>query len=81
MAAAGLGVALVPKRMLRMVDRRAITVVDVVDPEVTGDMGILQRKGGASSSAASEFLQLWLTDELAPGAKKAPRRRSRGGAN
>lgn len=80
MAAAGIGVALVPERMLNMVDRRGIAVVDVFDPEVTGDMGILQRKGGAPSSAASEFLQLWLSDKLAPAANKK-RRSTRGRSN
>lgn len=75
MAAAGLGVALVPERMLTTADRRRIAVVAVIDPEVTGEMGILQRKGGSSSSAANEFLKLWLHDEAAPVAKKRPSRR------
>ena len=75
MAAAGLGVALVPERMLTTADRRRIAVVEVTDPEVSSDMGILQRKGGGSSSAADEFLKLLLREEPAPAAKKRARHR------
>jgi LysR family transcriptional regulator, carnitine catabolism transcriptional activator len=80
MAAAGLGVALVPEHMVTMVDRRGIAVVELIDPEVSREMGILQRKGGSSSSAANEFLKLWLRDELAPSAKKRSRHRRRSAA-
>jgi LysR family carnitine catabolism transcriptional activator len=83
MAVAGLGVALVPERILAMADRRRIAVVEVIDPPVTGDMGVLQRKGGGSSSAANEFLKLWLQDDRDPvsgkrawGRPVLPRRRS-----
>jgi LysR family transcriptional regulator, carnitine catabolism transcriptional activator len=79
MAAAGLGVALVPERMLTTADRRRIRVVAVSDPEVTGDIGILQRKGGAASSAADEFLKLLISDELASATRKVPHRRTRDG--
>jgi LysR family transcriptional regulator, carnitine catabolism transcriptional activator len=75
MAAAGLGVGLVPEHMLTMVDRRKVAVVELIDPEVARDMGVLQRKGGSSSSAANEFLKLWLGDELAPAPTKRSRRR------
>jgi LysR family carnitine catabolism transcriptional activator len=75
MAAAGLGVALVPERMLTTADRRRVAAVEVIEPDVTSDMGILQRKGGSSSSAASEFLKLWLRDEHAPATKTRSSRR------
>jgi LysR family carnitine catabolism transcriptional activator len=75
MAAAGLGVGLVPEHMLTMVDRRKVAVVELIDPEVARDMGVLQRKGGSSSSAANEFLKLWLGDEPAPAPTKRARRR------
>jgi hypothetical protein len=65
---------------LTMVDRRSIAVVELIDPEVSREMGILQRKGGSSSSAANEFLKLWLRDELAPSAKKRSRHRRRSAA-
>lgn len=77
MAAAGIGVALVPERMLTMADPRKIAIVEVIEPEVTAEMGILQRKGGGSSSAANEFLKLWLRGACAPatGRRRAPPRR------
>ena len=77
MAAAGLGVALVPESMVTTADRRRVAVVEVIDPEVTADMGILQRKGGGSSSAANEFLKLWLRDECPLAAKKRSSRLAR----
>jgi LysR family carnitine catabolism transcriptional activator len=80
MAAAGLGVALVPAHMLTIVDRRRIAVVELIDPDVSREMGILQRKGGNSSSAASEFLRIWLPDQPAPLAKKRSRHRRRSAA-
>jgi LysR family carnitine catabolism transcriptional activator len=75
MAAAGLGVALVPEHMLTVIDRRKIAIVELVGPEVARDMGVLQRKGGSSSSAANEFLKFWLGDgpDLTP-TKRARRR-------
>ena len=61
MVAAGLGIALLPSLALAMLDRRQIAVLDVFDPELSRDIGILERKGGSTSAAASEFLRLWST--------------------
>jgi LysR family transcriptional regulator, carnitine catabolism transcriptional activator len=59
MVAAGLGVALLPSLALAMLDRQKIAVLDIIDPELSRDVGILERKGGSTSTAAREFLQLW----------------------
>lgn len=70
MAAAGLGVGLLPERTLSMIDRNKVEIVEVIDPEITLDIGILRRKGGTSSAAVAAFLDLWLK----PSANKRPKR-------
>ncbi|MBP2231924.1 LysR family carnitine catabolism transcriptional activator [Azospirillum agricola] len=52
---AGMGVALLPELSLFTSDLRRVSVLDVVEPEITREIGILRRKGGCASSAASEF--------------------------
>jgi LysR family transcriptional regulator, carnitine catabolism transcriptional activator len=59
MVAAGLGIALLPSLALAMLDLRRIALLNVIDPELSREIGILQRKGGSQSSAATEFLRLW----------------------
>jgi LysR family carnitine catabolism transcriptional activator len=66
MVAAGLGIALLPSLALAMLDRHQIAVLDVVDPELSRDIGILERKGGSTSAAASEFLTLWTANARSP---------------
>jgi LysR family carnitine catabolism transcriptional activator len=58
MVAAGLGIALLPSLALAMLDRQKIAVLDIIDPELSRDVGILERKGGSTSAAAGEFLRL-----------------------
>ena len=59
MVSAGLGVALVPSLTLASFNLSRIVLLDIVDPEVTREIGILQRRGGSSSAAAAEFLRTW----------------------
>jgi LysR family transcriptional regulator, carnitine catabolism transcriptional activator len=59
MVSAGLGVALVPSLTLPSFNLSRIVLLDIVDPEVTRKIGILQRRGGSSSAAAAEFLRTW----------------------
>jgi LysR family transcriptional regulator, carnitine catabolism transcriptional activator len=77
MAAAGLGVALLPEGMVARSNQRGIVVAAITDPELTGDIGILQRKGGSVSSAASEFLKCWPREECMAARQTRARRRAR----
>jgi LysR family transcriptional activator of glutamate synthase operon len=54
MVAAGLGVALLPA--LSLADNLDVVRLTVVDPQITRDLGMLQRKGEPSSTAAQEFI-------------------------
>ena len=54
MVGAGLGVALLPS--LSLVDNAGVVRLAVVDPQITRDIGIIQRKGELSSAAAREFI-------------------------
>jgi LysR family carnitine catabolism transcriptional activator len=54
MVAAGLGVALLPS--LSLVDNMSVVRLTVVDPKITRDIGVIQRKGESSSVAAREFI-------------------------
>lgn len=54
MVGAGLGVALLPE--LSLTDTATVARVTVVAPEITRDLGVVQRKGEASSAAAHEFI-------------------------
>lgn len=76
MAAAGLGVGLLPERALTMIHGRKVNAIEVVDPEIALEIGVLQRKGGSSSSAAKEFLRLWLDGKLGPVERETARRLS-----
>jgi len=58
LVAAGLGVALLPSLALGMLDLRNVVTFPVTRPRVTREIGILQRTGGTSSSAASEFIEM-----------------------
>ncbi len=55
---AGLGVGLLPELSLFTTDLRRVSVLEVVEPTVSRDIGLLRRKGGAPSSAASEFFSM-----------------------
>ena len=59
MVAAGLGVALLPSLVFGLLDRTNIALLTVVDPEITREIGIVQRKGGSVSAAAEGFLRAW----------------------
>ncbi|MBI1201053.1 MAG: LysR family transcriptional regulator [Rhodopseudomonas sp.] len=54
MVAAGLGVALLPS--LSLGGNRDVVRLNVVDPQITRDLGVIQRKGEPSSAAAQEFI-------------------------
>lgn len=54
MVGAGLGVALLPS--LSLSDNDDVTQVIVVNPQITRDLGVVQRKGESSSAAAREFM-------------------------
>jgi LysR family carnitine catabolism transcriptional activator len=54
MVGAGLGVSLLPN--LSLTENTEVTQVMVVDPQITRDLGVVQRKGEAASSAAREFI-------------------------
>jgi LysR family carnitine catabolism transcriptional activator len=55
MVAAGIGVAFLPALALGQLDASRVVKLKV-DPEVTRDIGVIERKGGAPSIAAREFL-------------------------
>jgi LysR family carnitine catabolism transcriptional activator len=67
MVAAGLGVAVLPSLTLASLDLRKIALLELVDPEMTREIGILQRKGGSVSAAATEFLRLWMSHRKSDG--------------
>ena len=54
MVGAGLGVAILPE--LSLAENIPVARVKVTAPEITRDLGVVQRKGEASSSAAHEFI-------------------------
>jgi len=54
MVGAGLGVALLPQ--LSLTESPGVTRLTVVEPEITRDLGVVRRKGEASSAAAHEFI-------------------------
>jgi LysR family carnitine catabolism transcriptional activator len=54
MVGAGLGVALLPA--LSLADNLDVVRLTVVDPQITRDLGMLQRKGEPPSTAAQEFI-------------------------
>lgn len=54
MVGAGLGVAILPE--LSLTKSSEVTRLIVVEPEITRDLGVVQRKGEASSAAAHEFI-------------------------
>lgn len=54
MVGAGLGVALLPA--LSLADNLDVVRLTVVDPQITRDLGVIQRKGEPSSAAAQEFI-------------------------
>ena len=54
MVSAGLGVALLPE--LSLTENLPVARVTVTTPEITRDLGIIQRKGESSSAAAHEFI-------------------------
>lgn len=54
MVGAGLGVALLPN--LSLTENSAVARVVVVNPQITRDLGVVQRKGVSSSAAAEEFI-------------------------
>jgi LysR family transcriptional regulator, carnitine catabolism transcriptional activator len=54
MVAAGLGVALLPE--LSLMENIPVARITVTTPEITRDLGVVQRKGEASSAAAHEFI-------------------------
>lgn len=58
MIAAGLGVALLPALTLATLDCSRVTIAELKDVNIVRDIGILQRKGGASSSACREFVSV-----------------------
>jgi LysR family transcriptional regulator, carnitine catabolism transcriptional activator len=53
MVGAGLGVALLPN--LSLTENPAVARVVVVNPQITRDLGVIQRKGESSSAATMEF--------------------------
>lgn len=57
MVEAGLGIGLMPELSLRQQSRRVIPVA-LSDP-LSRDIGILERKGGSSSSAAAQFIEIF----------------------
>jgi LysR family carnitine catabolism transcriptional activator len=54
MVGAGLGVSLLPN--LSLTENTEVARVMVVDPQITRDLGVVQRKGEAASPAAREFI-------------------------
>ena len=54
MVGAGLGVALLPE--LSLTESAGVTRLTVVELAITRDLGVVQRKGEASSAAAHEFI-------------------------
>lgn len=71
MVGAGLGVALLPE--LSLSDNIGCARVNVADPPITRDLGVVQRKGESSSSAALEFIAaLRLTFAKVPGRRYSP---------
>jgi len=54
MVGAGLGVTLLPA--LSLADNLPVARVTVAPPEITRDLGVIQRKGEPSSAAAHEFI-------------------------
>jgi LysR family carnitine catabolism transcriptional activator len=54
MVGAGLGVALLPE--LSLAEDMPVARVTVAAPEITRDLGVLQRKGESSSAASHEFI-------------------------
>jgi LysR family carnitine catabolism transcriptional activator len=54
MVGAGLGVALLPQ--LSLTESPGVSRLTVVEPEITRNLGVVRRKGEASSAAAHEFI-------------------------
>ena len=54
MVASNLGVALLPS--LSLVEHADVSRLTVVDPQISRELGIIQRKGEPSSAAAQEFI-------------------------
>lgn len=57
MVAAGLGVALLPAQALTTLDCSRVSITKI-DHDIAREIGVLQRKGGESSSACKAFLHL-----------------------
>jgi LysR family carnitine catabolism transcriptional activator len=75
MVRAGLGVALLPE--LSLMENLPVACVTVTAPEITRDLGIIQRKGESSSAAAHEFiagLRLIMSKESGRQRPAAPRK-------
>ncbi|MGO4833793.1 LysR family transcriptional regulator [Rhizobiaceae sp. 2RAB30] len=64
MVEAGLGVGLLPELSLPRPGREKLHIIPVVDPEIVRSVGLIERKGGSSSSAATSFLGKLRTGRL-----------------
>ena len=64
MVEAGLGVAILPELGLHRTGIRKISIVPIVEPQISHDIGVIERKGGSVSSAAAAFLALLRSEPL-----------------
>lgn len=64
MVEASLGVAILPELGLQRTDAAKVRIVPLIQPEITREVGIIERKGGSVSAAAAGFLSFLRSEEL-----------------
>lgn len=64
MVAKGMGVTFLPATLLLGINDQTLRLLEVSGNEVSREMGILQRKGGSASSAASAFIQFCMQQQF-----------------
>ncbi|BCP54919.1 LysR family transcriptional regulator [Kaistia sp. 32K] len=55
---AGLGVGLLPELSVARVNPKRARIIPITEPEISRNIGLIERKGGSSSSASSAFLRM-----------------------
>jgi LysR family carnitine catabolism transcriptional activator len=64
MVEAGLGVAILPELGLYRTGVRKVRIIPISEPLISRDIGVIERKGGSVSSAASAFLSVLQKETL-----------------
>jgi LysR family carnitine catabolism transcriptional activator len=70
MVAEGLGISAVPRLALRLIDASQLAIIELTDPPVYRELGILTRKGRSLPAAATLFIDLMRTHQKAAFRKK-----------